>query len=60
MFGYTVTNQLRIKRVLNFAQGEGEGEMIEVLQQLWLDDAGNGMWEDVPIIEAADDFYYGG
>ena len=59
MFNYTATNQLRIKRALDFNFTQGEEEMIEVLQQLWLDDAGNGMWYDIPIVETTDDFYYG-
>ena len=59
MIGYKATNQLRIKRVLDFTKVPQEKKMIEVLQQLWLDDIGNGIWEDVPIVEIADDFYYG-
>ena len=59
-FGYvTATNTFRIKRTFDYIGNDEARINIDVLQQLWLDNAGNGMWEDVSIVETDDDFYYG-
>ena len=59
MFGYKATNRFRIKRTFDCTGNDEIRPSIDTLQQLWVDNTGNGIWEDVPIVENHDDRYFG-